>query len=67
MDHLQAHQHQIRTTLDATRVITITSPNNVPTQILNVMSAERKNIYTRTVLEKISLMDNKAKILHRPA
>lgn len=33
-------------------------------QISNVIFVEEKNIYIGIVLEKISLVDNKAKILH---
>ena len=62
MDHLQAHLRQIRTTLDATRAIAIISPDNVHMQISNGMSAERRDIYTGTVLERVSLVDNKARI-----
>ena len=43
--------------------IIITFMDNIPTQILNVLSAEKKDIYTEIVLEKVSLVDNKARIL----
>ena len=66
VDYLQVHQRQIRTTLDATHAITITSPDNVYTQISNVMYAERRDIYTGTVLGRVSLVDNKAKIPRHP-
>ena len=67
MDHLQAHQCQIRITLNAMRAITIIPPDNVPTQILNVMSVEKRDIYTGTVLGRVSLVDNKSRIIRRPA
>ena len=62
IDYFQVHQCQIRIILDATHAITITSPDNTHMQILNVMYAERRDIYTETVLRKVSFMDNKTKI-----
>ena len=47
--------------------IIITSPDNVPMQISNVMSVEKRDIYTGTVLGRVNMVDNKARILrHLP-
>lgn len=42
--------------------ITIISPNNIFTQISNIIAIEKRDIYTGTILEKVDLVDNKAKI-----
>lgn len=62
VDHLRVHLCQIRTTVDAMREIITTSLGYVHMQISNVMFAMRRDIYTRTVLGRVSLVDNKARI-----
>ena len=66
VDHLRVHLRQIRTTLDAMRAIITTPPGYVHTQISNAMFAERRDIYTGTVLGRVSLVDNKARIPRHP-
>lgn len=67
MDHLQAYQCQIRKILHATYAINIISLDNILMQISNIMFVEKKNIFTITILEKFSLIDNKARVLRHPA
>ena len=64
--HLRVHLGQIRTTLDAMRAIIITPPGYLHTPISNAMFAERRDIYTRTVLGMVSLVDKKASIPCHP-
>lgn len=60
IDHLQVHLRQIRITFNAIHAIITTPPSYVHMQISNIMLVVRRDIYTGTVLGKVSLLDNKA-------
>lgn len=62
VNNLRVHFCQIKITLDTIHAIITTPPGYIYTQISNVMFVVETDIYTRTVLERVSLVDNKARI-----
>lgn len=60
VDNLRVHFRQIRSSLDTICAIITTSLGYIYMQISNVTFVVGRDIYTRTVLRRVSLVDKKA-------